>query len=132
MSKPRGFTLIELLVVIAIIAMLLSILMPALNIAKRKAQGVVCLANLNGLSKGWYIYSIDNDGRIVVGSGTRTPARLALPTAMRKFTSGMVQERSRWPKSRRSLTRLNQRRILQTFCSCKKDMPTGSSMNSSS
>lgn len=73
MSKPRGFTLIELLVVIAIIAMLLAILMPALNIAKRKAQGVVCLANLNGLSKGWYIYSIDNDGRIVGGSTPNDP-----------------------------------------------------------
>ncbi len=63
MSK-KGFTLIELLVVIAIIALLLSILMPALQIAKRKAQGVVCLANQNTLSKCWYLYTSDNDSRV--------------------------------------------------------------------
>ena len=44
--RKKGFTLIELLVVIAIIAMLLAILMPALNRVKKIAQRVVCGTNL--------------------------------------------------------------------------------------
>ena len=64
-TKAYAFTLIELLVVIAIIALLLSVIMPGLNLAKRKAQGIVCLANLNGLSKAWILYAEDNNSEIV-------------------------------------------------------------------
>jgi prepilin-type N-terminal cleavage/methylation domain-containing protein/prepilin-type processing-associated H-X9-DG protein len=55
----RGFTLIELLVVMALIAILTSLLMPALVVSKMKAQGTYCLGNLKQLSLGWTLYSQD-------------------------------------------------------------------------
>ncbi len=63
--KTKAFTLIELLVVIAIIALLFAIILPALNLAKRKAGTTVCLSNTKNLALGWYMYMGDNDGRIM-------------------------------------------------------------------
>lgn len=64
--KKRGFTLIELLVVIAIIAMLLAILMPALNKVKKIAQRVVCGTNLKGLGTAQTVYANDYDDEYAV------------------------------------------------------------------
>jgi len=57
--KRRGFTLIELLVVIAIIAVLLSLLMPGLKMARRGAMSTKCLANLKPQITAWQSYSDD-------------------------------------------------------------------------
>lgn len=67
MSRRNGFTLIELLIVVAIIAVLVSILVPALQAARENASLAVCLGNLKVLSSGWLAYAEDNRGRIVGG-----------------------------------------------------------------
>lgn len=67
MNTRKGFTLIELLVVIAIIAILLSILLPALKIAKKQAQMTLCLNSVRQLSTAWNTYASDNNDRLVGG-----------------------------------------------------------------
>jgi len=65
MGMSKGFTLIELLVVIAIIAILMSILMPALNRARLQGKRAACLGNLRQLTLSWIMYADENDDRIV-------------------------------------------------------------------
>jgi len=67
MSRRIGFTLIELLVVIAIIAILMAVLIPAMNNAREQGKRAVCLNNLKGLVMAWLMYADDNDGRLVGG-----------------------------------------------------------------
>jgi len=62
MSNRRGFTLIELLVVIAIIALLMAILMPALQRVKKQARAVACQSNLHEWALIFSMYTGDNDG----------------------------------------------------------------------
>jgi len=62
MNKQRGFTLIELLVVIAIIALLMSILTPALTKAKKQAQMAMCTSNQHEFSLLWKFYTDDHNG----------------------------------------------------------------------
>jgi len=67
MKKPRAFTLIELLVVIAIIAILMAILMPALNRVKEQGKRAACLGNMRQLTLTWIMYADENDDKIVNG-----------------------------------------------------------------
>jgi prepilin-type N-terminal cleavage/methylation domain-containing protein len=59
----HGFTLIELLVVIAIIALLMAILLPSLQRAKKQAKAVACCANLKQWAMTLALYTEDNQGR---------------------------------------------------------------------
>jgi prepilin-type N-terminal cleavage/methylation domain-containing protein len=62
MNKKRGFTLIELLVVIAIIALLMSILMPALARVRKQAMTVVCRSRMKQWGAVFSMYTGENDG----------------------------------------------------------------------
>ena len=61
MLRKKAFTLIELLVVISIIALLIAILMPALNTAREQAKRVVCTVNLRSIGLALRLYEEDNN-----------------------------------------------------------------------
>ena len=67
MSRHRGFTLIELLVVIAIIALLMSIMMPAIQLVRQQTKALLCVSNLRQWGVLFMMYADENNGLFFSG-----------------------------------------------------------------
>src|SRR5687767_8376300 len=84
LRSARGFTLVELLVTIAVIAVLASLLVPALSAAKEKGRGIACLNNLQQLQMAAILYASEHDdwfplnyGGDVAGRSSEFPSWVA-------------------------------------------------------
>ena len=82
MQKRSGFTLIELLVVIAIIAVLMAVLMPALNVVREQARGIACMSNQKTIGVAYVMYSDENDSSLCGGMARYAPINGVPPWVM--------------------------------------------------
>ena len=106
LKKKAAFTLIELIVVVAIIAILISLLLPALAKAKNEAKRTNCISNLRQIGLVFAMYRGDHDSCFP----DRRDLKLSLPGGYRPWTS--------WPRSSRSPRNSRRRRGCRTkICS---------------
>ncbi len=76
----RGFTLVELLVVIAIIAILASLILPAMARAKARAQGSFCLNNTRQMTVAWMVYADEHNGQLAYNLGQSARTAVVVPS----------------------------------------------------
>jgi len=105
--KRKGFTLIELLVVIAIIALLMSILMPALGRAKMQAMNAVCQSNLHQWALAWKMFTDDQGGKFVESISwmedlrdySKTEKMYLCPTSKKTRAEGALPSFEAWVRN---------------------------------
>ncbi|MEX2606624.1 MAG: type II secretion system protein [Kiritimatiellia bacterium] len=73
MKSRNAFTLIEMLVVIAIIAMLASILVPAVSASLARARGVRCISNIRSITQASFLWAVDNEPNAMPGEINSPP-----------------------------------------------------------
>src|SRR2546423_13994085 len=87
-SYLLGFTLVELLVVIGIITVLIAVLLPALNAARRQAQQIKCASNLRSQGQALTMYTQQYGYYPCLESGAGTGWFAIWPTRLRMFMNG--------------------------------------------
>ena len=111
MGKKRAFTLVELLVVVGIIAVLISLLLPALSRAREAAKATRCLSNIKQLSNALAMYVNENNGWLPVQPGdvsdfanpatydTANPGGWNCLASLIHYLNGINNASSLWPCS---------------------------------
>jgi prepilin-type N-terminal cleavage/methylation domain-containing protein len=100
MSGRKAFTLIELMVVIGITTVVMSVLLPGLNMVRERGRRAVCMSNLMQLSLAWIVYADENRGDLVNGKlgQDRIQPGSSPPVVLEEAWVGRMDKD--WPKRR--------------------------------
>ena len=89
-GRRRGFTLIELLVVIAIIAILASLILPALAGTREEARGIICMNNTKHLMLACLLYVDDHEGKLPYNIGSNAGNGVAAVQTNMNWVNGLM------------------------------------------